>query len=125
MTALAGALAAVAGMRMRVRVAPLPRFLRRGFGYFEDGGREERNSAAQHPLDVAKQAGLVARNQGNRLAERARPTGAADAVHIVLGHVGQLVVDHVRQFLDVETAGGDLGGDQRGHLTALEHDRAP
>ena len=39
--------------------------------------------------------------------------GAADAVHVVLRHVRQLVVDDVRQLLDVEAARGDVGGDQR------------
>jgi len=32
-------------------------------------------------------------------------TGAADAMYIVLRHIGQLVVDHLRQLFDVEAPG--------------------
>ena len=38
--------------------------------------------------------------------------GAADAVHVGLGVVRDVVVEHVRDALDVQAAGGDVGGDQ-------------
>ncbi len=40
---------------------------------------------------------------------------------IVFRHIGQFVVDHLRQLLDIEPASRDLGGHQRGDLSALEH----
>ena len=43
---------------------------------------------------------------------RAGAAGAADAVHVVLGHVRQLEVDDVRQLVDVDAARGDVGRDQ-------------
>ena len=79
------------------------------------------NTALEDSLDIAQQAVFVRRDQRNRLPGRARPARAADAMHVVLRHVGQLVIDHLRQLLDVEAAGRDFGGDQRGHLSALEH----
>ena len=49
--------------------------------------------------------------------ERAMPAGAraaraADAVDVGLGHVGQVVVDDVRDAVDVDAARGDVGGHQ-------------
>ena len=38
--------------------------------------------------------------------------GAADAVHVGLLVLGDLVVDDVRDVVDVDAAGGDVGGDQ-------------
>ena len=55
---------------------------------------------------------LVDADQRDRLALRAGAAGAADAVHVVLGHVGQLVVDDVRQLVDVDAARGDVGRHQ-------------
>ena len=40
-------------------------------------------------------------------ARGARAARAADAVHVILRHVRQLVVDDVRQLLDVEAARRD------------------
>jgi hypothetical protein len=51
--------------------------------------------------------------------------GAADAVDVVLRHVRQLEVDHVRQLVDVEAAGGDVGGHQHAHVAALEAGQRP
>ena len=47
-------------------------------------------------------------------------TGAADAMHVVFGHVRQFVIDDLRQFGDVEATRGDVGRDQHLHLVALE-----
>ena len=38
-------------------------------------------------------------------------TGAADAVDIILRVFRQVVVDHQRNVVDVDAAGGDVGGD--------------
>ena len=62
---------------------------------------------------------FLRRHQRQRLAARAGATGAADAVHVVLRHHRQVVVDHQRQLRDVEPARGDVGGDQHPHLARL------
>ena len=46
--------------------------------------------------------------------------GAADAVDVILGHVGTIEIDDVRNFGDVDAAGGDIGGDQHAVLAAFE-----
>ncbi len=49
----------------------------------------------------------AAQRDGDALGAGAR--GAADAVDVALGHVGQLVVDDVRHLVDVDAARGDVG----------------
>ncbi len=51
---------------------------------------------------------------------RAGARGAADAVDVLLGHVGQVVVDDVRDIVDVDAARGDFGGDENTRLALLE-----
>ena len=46
--------------------------------------------------------------------------GAADAVHVVLGLRGQVVVDDVRDAVDVDAAGDDVGGDEHAVGAVLE-----
>ena len=46
--------------------------------------------------------------------------GAADAVHVGLLVLGALVVDDVRDVVDVDAAGGDVGGDQHVDLAGAE-----
>ena len=45
---------------------------------------------------------------------------AADAVHIGLRHLGQVVVEHMGQLADIDAAGGDIGGYQHLGLAGLE-----
>ena len=54
------------------------------------------------------------------MAAVAGAAGAADAVDVVLRLVGQIEVHHMRQLVDVDAAGSDVGGHQHAHLTALE-----
>ena len=46
--------------------------------------------------------------------------GAADAVQVGLLVLGALVVDDVRDVVDVDAAGGDVGGDQHVDLAVAE-----
>ncbi len=64
--------------------------------------------------------------QGHAAASRA--TGTTDTVHVGIGLQRQLVADHGREILDVQSARGDVGGDQHAgaavgeaheHLVAL------
>ncbi len=45
---------------------------------------------------------------------------AANAVDVGLRHLGQVVVEHMRQLADVNAAGGDIGRHQHPGLTGLE-----
>ena len=71
-------------------------------------------------LDVDQVLHLVRRDQRHCRALTACAAGAADAVHVVLGRVRQLEVDDVRQFVNVQTACGDVGGDEDQRRAVLE-----
>src|ERR1044072_6051988 len=51
---------------------------------------------------------------------RARPSGAADAVDVVFGSLGHVVVDYVRDRVNVYAARGDVGGDEDARAAVLE-----
>ena len=56
---------------------------------------------------------LLGEHEGDADAAAPGARGAADAVDVVLGGAGEVVVDDVRDAVDVDAAGGDVGGDQR------------
>ena len=85
-----------------------------------------------HKLTWAQEPMLETyREEADGDAACARARGAADAVHIVLGGLGQVVVDHQLDVLDVcarraegpgqarESAGGPKGGGRHGAPPAL------
>ena len=76
------------------------------------GDRHRRPGQA---LDSAQQRDFleVAQRKGD-----ARPSGpgrAADAVHIIFGVLGQLVIDDVGDAFDVQSPGNDIRGHQNRH----------
>src|SRR5215831_16171883 len=58
--------------------------------------------------------------QADGLAGGARARRASDAVHVVLGVLRHVPVDHVGHALDMQTTRGDIGGDEDGQLAVLE-----
>src|SRR5207245_2782592 len=81
-------------------------------------GRRDRH--ANQLLDVAQERPLLAVAERDRDARGAGARGAADAVHVAFRDVGQIVIDHVADALDVDAARRDVGGDQRAHLAGAE-----
>ena len=79
-----------------------------------------RHFTFQYTLDVAQQAVFIDAYQRHGLAFVAGAAGAADAVYIVFGDVGQFEVHYVRQLIDVQSARGDVSGDQHAHDALLE-----
>ena len=71
-------------------------------------------------LNVLHEAFFVQAHQVDRSAVCARTPGAANAVHIVFAHIGDFVVHHVRQVVNVDAARGNVGRHQGAHVTALE-----
>jgi len=53
---------------------------------------------------------LTARDQRDGDAVGASARGAADAMDIGLRHVGKIEIHHVADAIDVDAAGGDVGG---------------
>ena len=64
-------------------------------------------------LDVAQQPMLARLGERDRDAFASGAAGAADAMHVRLGRRGHVVVHDVRHVLDVESARGDVGGDEQ------------
>ena len=71
-------------------------------------------------LDVLHEAFFVQAHQVHRSAVVASTASAANAVHIVFANVGDFVVHYVWQVVNVNAAGGNVGGYQRAHIAALE-----
>ena len=63
---------------------------------------------------------VVPVDERDRDAGLARAAGAADAVQVGLLVLGALVVDDVRDVVDVDAAGGDVGGDEDVDLAVAE-----
>ena len=76
-------------------------------------------------LDPGDLVALLVGDEGDRPPGAPDPAGAPDPVHVDLGVVGQVVVDDVGDVLDVEPAGGDVGGHQQRQLALLELDHHP
>src|SRR4051812_31651239 len=72
------------------------------------------------PLDVAEIGLLIISAEADRNARCAGPRGAADAVDILLRHIGQLEVDDVAHARHIDAARGDVGRDQHLDLAGLE-----
>ena len=62
---------------------------------------------------------LARRDEQDRLAAATGAAGAADAVNVALGVVGDVVVEDVADSLDVQAARGDVGGDEDVELPSL------
>ena len=100
-----------------------------------DGLRRQRRDAlrqfghrhlhARHLLDVAQVFPLLAVAERDRDPGRARPGGAADAVDVGFGDVRQIVVDDVRDAVDVDAARRDVGRDEHPAMPRLEAGKRP
>ena len=71
-------------------------------------------------LDAADLGALLRGHEGDRPPGAPDPPRAPDPVHVAIGGVGDVVVDHVGDVLDVEPAGGDVGRDQQPQPVVLE-----
>ena len=73
----------------------------------------DRDRPLGHPLDGLEHPLLARLGQGDGDAFAAGPAHAPDAVHVRLRRAGHVVVHHVRELVDVETAGGHVGGHEQ------------
>ena len=71
-------------------------------------------------LDGLQIQGAILIGQGDGLAFRSGPGGAADTVDVVLAILGQVVIDDMGDAVDVQTARGDIGGNQDRQFAFLE-----
>ena len=63
-------------------------------------------------LNSRQHAGLARCHKQNGLALTTGSTGSANAMDIGFGVIGNIVVDHVANSVDVQAPGGDIGGHQ-------------
>ena len=75
---------------------------------------------AQRLVDHLPAGQLVPVDQGDRDTGLACAAGAPDAVHVGLLVLGDLVVDDVGDVVDVDAAGGDVGGDEHVDVAGAE-----
>jgi hypothetical protein len=78
------------------------------------------NLAFNEPFDRVQVGPLFGIAKRNRMPARARACGAADAVHVRLGLMRQVVVEHVRDVIDIDAARRDITGNQNRRLARLE-----
>ncbi len=67
---------------------------------------------ASHLLNGAEHAALARGDKQDCLTSSTRAAGAADAVDVALRVVRDVVVEHVGNALHIQTACGDVGGDE-------------
>ncbi len=81
---------------------------------------ERENAHARQALDRAQGIALRGVAERDRLAALAGARGAADAVDIGLGDVGQLEIDDMADVVDVDAARGDVGRHHGAGLAGAE-----
>jgi hypothetical protein len=89
------------------------------------GGRHVRNCHDRDRFgdklfDRRDRLAVLGRRQGKGATPPACPTGASDAVDIVLGMVRHVEIEDVRQALNIEPARRDIAGNQQPDLAILE-----
>ena len=114
--------------RERLRVATvvvpvpvgLPRRSRRSDGGRGPGAPNDRERRSDESLDLLQEHRFrsVAKRDGDAGSAGAR--GSADAVNVAFRFVRQIEVYDMRDIVDVEAAGGDVGGDQHARLAAAK-----
>src|SRR5262249_12002247 len=110
--------------RLRLPMRPRPgmaRAQRRGVAPEEVvGGPLDGDLAADQLLDRVEREDVVVAGERHRGSLGSGAARAADPVDVVLGVLGQVVVDDVRHAFDVEAARGHVGRDEDGEPSFLE-----
>src|ERR1700686_1241057 len=78
------------------------------------------NTQLERALDVTKFDDLGTRHQTGGESLRSRAAGAADAMDKVLGHLWQVIIDHVRDIIHVQATCGNISSHQHLELTLLK-----
>ena len=73
---------------------------------------DARDLFLQQAFDIMQQLMFIYADQRQRFARCRSAPGTTNTVHVIFRHVWQLVVHHVRQLFNIQTARGDIGCDQ-------------
>ena len=76
--------------------------------------------ATDETLERAQRSLIFRRNETDRIADGVRTTGAPDAMNIILRVHREIVIHHVRNSIDVDTARSNVGRDQNADGAGLE-----
>ena len=79
-----------------------------------------RDMALDNLLYPVELLDLVSADQRIGMARGPRPTRAANTVHVILGDIGQIKINHLGQLLDIEATCRDIRRDQHTNLARLE-----
>ena len=92
-----------------------------GLGFVVEVGEGDAGEAfADGAFDGAEFAFFFDGDEGEGVAGFGSAAGAADAVNVIFGDVGDVEVDDVGDGIDVDAAGGDVGGDEDAVLAGFE-----
>src|SRR5579863_8373205 len=91
---------------------------------FRCDGREG-NLVADVGFDVRQRHGVLLAGEADRIALGAGARGAPDPMHVVGRVLRQVKVEHVTHVRDVQSARGDVGGDQYRELALVEVAQKP
>ena len=64
------------------------------------------------PLNISQLLALVAAHQRDRQARCTRAACSTDTMHIILGHMGKIEIDHRLQLMDVDSARCNVGSNK-------------
>jgi len=76
--------------------------------------------APEQIFDFTEQRCLLGGHEGDCFAARSGTPSPPNAMHIVLGDMGQIEIDNVREAVDVEAACGDVRCHQNPNFSPLE-----
>ena len=71
---------------------------------------------ARHTLDLTQQAAFLAVDQRYSHPDRACPGRPPDAMDVTFRHVWKLVIDDVRDEIDIDPSGRNIGRDKHTDL---------
>src|SRR5690606_15109096 len=94
-----------------------------GFGGVGESGKRSGFEAVEEVDEVFEFAGFVGGDEGDGQALFAGAAGAADAVDEFFGVAREFEIDDGVEFVDVEAAGGDVGGDEQADAGVGEHEQ--
>ena len=71
-------------------------------------------------FELADHVSIIRCNQSERVACAFRATSSSDSVNVGIGGIRHVEVDDMRNAFDIESAGGDIGGDHDVKVSAFE-----
>ena len=87
---------------------------------FEVGERAAFDEFVNELFDINKEVEFVSGDEGDGLPLGAGATGPTDAVDVIFRLFGEVVVDDLRELLDINAPSGDVGGEKDFDFSVLK-----